>query len=157
MNEPDTPPAHPRPVEILLVEDSPADIALTEEALLESKLRNHLHVVTDGEAAMAFLRREAPYGSVPRPDLILLDLNLPKKNGREVLAEIKADPSLSLIPIVIMTVSRDERDILESYRLHANCYIRKPVRFREFIEIVKSIEDFWFTIVTLPPNPGNPE
>ncbi len=157
MNDSDTNPAYPRPVEILLVEDSPADIALTEEALLESKLHNNLYVVTDGEAAMAFLRREPPHESAPRPDLILLDLNLPKKNGREVLAEIKCDPSLSMIPIVIMTVSRDERDILESYRLHANCYIRKPVRFREFIEIVKSIEDFWFSIVTLPPNAGNRE
>ena len=157
MNEPDTTSGNPRPVEILLVEDSPADVALTEEALLESKLRNNLHVVTDGEAAMAFLRSEEPYTTAPRPDLILLDLNLPKKTGREVLAEIKADPSLSPIPVVIMTVSRDERDILESYRLHANCYIRKPVRFQEFIEIVKSIEDFWFSIVTLPPNAGNRE
>lgn len=157
MNDSATNPAYPRPVEILLVEDSPADIELTREALLESKLHNNLYVVTDGEAAMAFLRREPPHESVPRPDLILLDLNLPKKNGREVLAEIKCDPSLSMIPIVIMTVSRDERDILESYRLHANCYIRKPVRFREFIEIVKSIEDFWFSIVTLPPNAGHSE
>lgn len=157
MNDSATNPAYPRPVEILLVEDSPADIELTREALLESKLHNNLYVVTDGEAAMAFLRREPPHESVPRPDLILLDLNLPKKNGREVLAEIKCDPSLSMIPIVIMTVSRDERDILESYRLHANCYIRKPVRFREFIEIVKSIEDFWFSIVTLPPNSGHSE
>jgi two-component system, chemotaxis family, response regulator Rcp1 len=157
MNEPDTTSGNPRSVEILLVEDSPADVALTEEALLESKLRNNLHVVTDGEAAMAFLRGEEPYAAAPRPDLILLDLNLPKKAGREVLAEIKADPSLSPIPVVIMTVSRDERDILESYRLHANCYIRKPVRFREFIEIVKSIEDFWFSIVTLPPSAGKRE
>ena len=157
MNDSATNPAYPRPVEILLVEDSPADIELTREALLESKLHNNLYVVTDGEAAMAFLRREPPHESAPRPDLILLDLNLPKKNGREVLAEIKCDPSLSMIPIVIMTVSRDEQDILESYRLHANCYIRKPVRFREFIEIVKSIEDFWFSIVTLPPNSGHSE
>ena len=154
MNGPDTNSDYPRPVEILLVEDSPADVALTEEALLESKLHNNLHVVTDGEAAMAFLRRQDPYEAAPRPDLILLDLNLPKKTGREVLAEIKSDVSLSLIPIVIMTVSKDERDILESYRLHANCYIRKPVKFGEFIEIVKSIEAFWFTIVTLPPNAG---
>ncbi len=154
MNGPDTNSDYPRPVEILLVEDSPADVALTEEALLESKLHNNLHVVTDGEAAMAFLRRQDPYEAAPRPDLILLDLNLPKKTGREVLAEIKSDPSLSPIPIVIMTVSKDERDILESYRLHANCYIRKPVKFGEFIEIVKSIEAFWFTIVTLPPNTG---
>jgi CheY-like chemotaxis protein len=145
-------PPRPHPVEILLVEDSPADVELTREALQESKLSNNLAVVTDGEAAMAFLRNEPPYGSAPRPDLILLDLNLPRKTGREVLAEVKADPSLATIPVVIMTVSRDERDILESYRLHANCYIRKPVRFREFIEIVKSIEDFWFSIVTLPPN-----
>jgi CheY-like chemotaxis protein len=144
-----------RPVEILLVEDSPADVALTQEALLDSKLRNNLHVVTDGEAAMAFLRQTGSYASKPRPDLILLDLNLPKKNGREVLAEIKEDPALRLIPVVIMTVSQDERDILESYRLHANCYIRKPVKFREFIEIVKSIESFWFSIVTLPPKPGS--
>jgi len=157
MNDPDTNTAYPHPVEILLIEDSPADIALTEEALLESKLHNNLNIVTDGEAAMAFLRREEPYASAPRPDLVLLDLNLPKKTGREVLAEIKSDPSLSMIPIVIMTVSRDERDILESYRLHANCYIRKPVRFQEFIEIVKSIEDFWFSIVTLPPNSGHSE
>jgi CheY-like chemotaxis protein len=153
MNETDTDSAVLRPVQILLVEDSPADVELTVEALTESKLHNELHVVTDGEAAMAFLRREPPYGDAPRPDLILLDLNLPRKTGREVLAEVKADPSLAPIPVVIMTVSRDERDILESYRLHANCYIRKPVRFQEFTEIVRSIEDFWFTIVTLPPNP----
>jgi CheY-like chemotaxis protein len=142
-----------RPVEILLVEDSPADIALTQEALADSKLTNNLHVVTDGEAAMAFLRNTGTYAKVPRPDLILLDLNLPKKNGREVLAEIKADPDLQLIPVVIMTMSQDERDIFESYRLHANCYIRKPVEFSQFIEIVKSIEGFWFSIVTLPQRP----
>ena len=154
MTRPDTNTDNMRPVEILLVEDSPADIALTEEALLESKLRVHLHVVTNGEAAMAFLRHQKPYEAAPRPDLILLDLNLPKKTGREVLAEVKTDPVLSTIPVVVMTVSKDERDILESYRLHANCYIRKPVKFVEFIEIVKSIESFWFTIVTLPPNAG---
>jgi len=143
-----------RPVEILLVEDSPADVALTQEALMDSKLKNNLYVVSDGEAAMAFLRRSGTYASAPRPDLILLDLNLPKKNGREVLAEIKMDPTLRPIPVVIMTVSQDERDILESYNLNANCYIRKPVNFEEFIEIVKSIEHFWFSIVTLPPVPG---
>ncbi len=143
-----------RPVEILLVEDSPADVALTQEALVESKLNNNLHIVSDGEAAMEFLKRTGSYASKPRPDLIILDLNLPKKNGREVLAEIKADPDLRLIPVVIMTVSQDERDILESYKLNANCYIRKPVKFDEFIQIVKSIEHFWFTIVTLPPSPG---
>ncbi|MDD1678501.1 MAG: response regulator, partial [Methanomicrobiales archaeon] len=140
-----------RPVEILLVEDSPADVALTREALGDSKLSNNLYVVTDGEAAMAFLQNRGPYVNMPRPDLILLDLNLPKKTGLEVLKEIKDDERLSLIPVVIMTVSKDERDIVESYRMHANCYIRKPVKFGEFIEIVKSIEDFWFSIVTLPP------
>jgi chemotaxis family two-component system response regulator Rcp1 len=141
-------------VEILLVEDSPADIALTREALEDSKLRNHLYVVTDGEEAIAFLKKTGKYSSMPKPDLILLDLNLPKKNGLEVLREIKGDDSLRLIPVVIMTVSKDEKDIVESYRLNANCYIRKPVRFGEFIEIVKSIEDFWFSIVTLPPHNG---
>jgi len=139
-----------RVVEILLVEDSPADIALTQEALLDSKLMNNLHVVMDGEAAMDFLSRRGRYAAMPRPDLVLLDLNLPRKNGREVLAEIKKDPNLSHIPVVVMTVSEDERDICESYRLHANCYIKKPVKFGEFIEIVKSIEEFWFSIVTLP-------
>jgi chemotaxis family two-component system response regulator Rcp1 len=146
----------PRAVEILLVEDSPADIELTREALLDSKLSNNLYVVTDGVEAMNFLRKAGPYGSAPRPDLVLLDLNLPRKNGREVLSEIKADPNLALIPVVIMTVSEDEKDVFESYRLHANCYIRKPVNFGEFIGIVKSIENFWFTIVTLPPKSGTP-
>jgi chemotaxis family two-component system response regulator Rcp1 len=141
----------PRPVEILLVEDSPADIALTEEALEDSKLWNKLHVVTDGEAAMDFLRKTGTYASAPTPDLILLDLNLPKKNGREVLAELRADPRFTHLPVVIMTVSRDEQDVFESYRLHANCYIKKPVEFGEFITVVKSIENFWFSIVTLPP------
>jgi CheY-like chemotaxis protein len=140
-----------KPVEILLVEDSPADIALTREALEDSKLLNNLYVVTDGEEAMEFLKKTGKYMSMPKPDLILLDLNLPKKNGLEVLREIKADDSLRLIPVVIMTISRDEKDIVESYWLHANCYIRKPVKFGEFIDIVKSIEDFWFSIVTLPP------
>jgi two-component system, chemotaxis family, response regulator Rcp1 len=144
-----------RRVEILLVEDSPADIALTKEALQESKLINNLHVVTNGVDAIAFLKKTGDYADKPRPDLILLDLNLPRKNGREVLAEIKADASLVAIPVVIMTVSQDERDIIESYRLHANCYIRKPVKFDEFIKIVQSIESFWFSIVTLPPKPGS--
>jgi len=144
----------PKTVEILLVEDSPADIALTQEALLDRKLVNNLHVVTDGEEAMAFRQKRGRYADAPRPDLILLDLNLPKKNGREVLAEIKADEGLSYIPVVIMTVSQDERDICESYRLHANCYIKKPLKFEEFIKIVQSIEAFWFSIVTLPPHCG---
>jgi CheY-like chemotaxis protein len=139
-----------RAVEILLVEDNPADVALTTEALADSKMVNNLNVVNDGVEAMAFLRREGKYQSAPRPDLILLDLNLPKKNGREVLEELRADPALTVIPVVIMTVSKDEKDIYETYRLHANCYIQKPVRFREFMEIVKSIESFWFSIVMLP-------
>jgi two-component system response regulator len=139
-----------RPVEILLVEDNPADVALTEEALQDSKMLNNLTVVNDGAEAMEFLHREGKYQSAPRPDLILLDLNLPKKTGREVLEEIRADPSLTYIPVVIMTVSKDEKDIYETYRLHANCYITKPVRFEEFMEIVKSIENFWFSIVMLP-------
>jgi len=146
-------PTIPRPVEILLVEDSPADVALTQEALQDSKLSNNLYVVTDGEEALKFLHRTGKYSSMPMPDLILLDLNLPKKTGLEVLREIKSDERLSMVPVVIMTVSKDEKDIVESYRLHANCYIRKPVKFGEFIEIVKSIEDFWFSIVTLPPKP----
>ncbi len=156
MNKPEKNMNLPTAVEILLVEDSPADIELTREALLDSKLANNLHVVTDGVEAMNFLRRTGMYTSVPRPDLILLDLNLPRKNGREVLSEIKADPALALIPVVIMTVSQDEKDVFESYRLHANCYIRKPVNFGEFIGIVRSIENFWFTIVTLPPKSGKP-
>jgi len=117
-------------------------------------LLNNLHVVTDGEEAMAFLRNEGRHASAPRPDLILLDLNLPRKNGREVLTEIKQDASLSIIPVVILTVSEDEKDIFESYRLHANCYIKKPVQFADFIKIVQSIENYWFTIVTLPHRPG---
>lgn len=155
MNDLTSNPEQPRRVEILLVEDSPADIALTREALQESKLINNLHVVTDGVDAISFLKKTGDFVNTPRPDLILLDLNLPKKNGREVLAEIKADAALSTIPIVIMTVSQDERDIVESYRLHANCYIKKPVKFDEFIKIVQSIESFWFSIVTLPPKPGS--
>jgi two-component system response regulator len=139
-----------RPVEILLVEDNPADVALTEEALQDSKMLNHLTVVKDGVEAMEYLHREGKYQSAPRPDLILLDLNLPRKTGREVLEEIRADPNLTFIPVVIMTVSKDEKDIYETYRLHANCYITKPVRFEEFMEIVKSIENFWFEIVMLP-------
>ncbi|MCC7566351.1 MAG: response regulator [Methanomicrobiaceae archaeon] len=154
MNETADYPHTPRSAEILLVEDSTADIALIQEALLESKLLNNLHVVTDGEEAMAFLRNEGRHASAPRPDLILLDLNLPRKNGREVLTEIKQDASLSIIPVVILTVSEDEKDIFESYRLHANCYIKKPVQFADFIKIVQSIENYWFTIVTLPHRPG---
>ncbi len=139
-----------RPIEILLVEDSPGDVRLTREALREGRVRNNLSVATDGVAALAFLRREGHYGDAPRPDVILLDLNLPKKDGREVLAAIKADERLRRTPVVILTTSRDEQDVLRSYDLHANCYITKPVDLDQFITVVRSIETFWLTIVTLP-------
>lgn len=139
-----------RPVEILLVEDNPGDVRLTQEALRESKVRNHLHVAVDGVEALAYLRREGAYAEAVRPDLVLLDLNLPRKDGREVLAEMKDDEALRRIPVVVLTTSRAEQDILRTYNLHANCYISKPVDLDQFITVVKSIEDFWFTIVTLP-------
>lgn len=139
-----------RPIEILLIEDNPGDVDLAREGLAEGKVRNNLHVVGDGEEAMAFLRREGKYANAVRPDLILLDLNLPRKDGREVLAEVKADEALKDIPVVILTTSRSEEDILKSYKLHANCYITKPLNFSRFIEVVKNIEKFWFTIVSLP-------
>jgi len=139
-------------VEILLVEDNPGDVRLAIEALKEAKVRNNLHVVEDGVEAMAFLRKEGQYTAVPRPDVVLLDLNLPKKDGREVLAEIKTDDNLKRIPVVILTVSKAEEDILKTYNLHANCYITKPLDLDQFLSVVKSIEDFWLTIVTLPPN-----
>lgn len=141
-----------RPVQILLVEDNPGDVRLTIEALNEAKVRNDLFVVSDGVEALQFLRGEPPFTDVVRPDVILLDLNLPRKDGREVLAEIKADPALKRIPVVILTTSQDEQDILKSYDLHANCYITKPVDLTQFITVVQSIEDFWFSIVRLPPN-----
>ena len=140
-----------KPIEILLVEDNPGDVRLTIEALKEAKVSNNLHVAVDGVEAMAFLRREGKYAEAPHPDLVLLDLNLPKKDGREVLAEIKSDPALRRIPVVVMTTSKAEEDILRSYDLHANCYITKPVDLDQFITVVKSIEDFWLTIVKLPP------
>jgi two-component system, chemotaxis family, response regulator Rcp1 len=140
------------PVEILLVEDNPGDVDLAREALENSKIRNTLSVVGDGEDALAFLRRKGKYAAAPRPDLILLDLNLPKKSGREVLAEIKSDEDLKRIPVVILTVSKDEEDILESYNLHANCFITKPIDLHQFLRVVRAIEDFWLTIVKLPPN-----
>jgi chemotaxis family two-component system response regulator Rcp1 len=139
------------PIEILLVEDNPGDVRLTVEALKDAKVHNNLHVAEDGVEAMVFLRREGKYADAPRPDLILLDLNLPKKDGREVLAEIKGDPDLRRIPVVILTISQDEEDILRSYNLHANCYITKPVNLSQFLKVVKSVEEFWFTIVKLPP------
>lgn len=139
-----------RPVEILLVEDNPGDVRLTVEAFREGKVLNRLSVVGDGVEALAFLRREGRYADAPHPDLILLDLNLPKKDGREVLAEIKTDEHLRRIPVVVLTVSKAEEDILKSYNLNANCYISKPVDLDEFLTVVKSIEDFWLTVVTLP-------
>jgi CheY-like chemotaxis protein len=132
------------------VEDSPSDTRLTVEAMKEAKIANNLSHVEDGEEAMAFLRRQGRHANAPRPDLILLDLNLPRKDGREVLAELKQDPRLKTIPVVVLTTSRAEQDVLRSYELHANCYITKPVDFQRFLEVVKSIEDFWLTVVTLP-------
>jgi two-component system, chemotaxis family, response regulator Rcp1 len=143
-------------IEILLVEDNPGDADLAREALQTSKVCNTLHVVGDGEAAMAFLRRQGKYASAPRPDLVLLDLNLPKKDGREVLAEIKVDDDLKRIPVVILTTSKAEEDILKTYNLHANCYITKPIDLEQFTKVVQSIEEFWFTIVRLPPKSPKP-
>lgn len=138
------------PINILLVEDNPGDVRLTVEALREGKVHNQLSVVHDGVETLAFLRREGEFAEAPRPDVILLDLNLPKKDGREVLAEIKADERLRRIPVVVLTTSKAEEDILRSYALHANCYVTKPVDLEQFITVVRSIEDFWFSIVRLP-------
>ena len=140
-----------KPIEILLVEDSAADARLTAEAFKESKIGNRLQLVKDGVEALAYLRREGSYAAAVRPDLILLDLNLPKKSGREVLADIKGDPELRRIPVVILTSSKAEEDIIKTYDLHANCFITKPVDLVQFMAVVRSIEDFWFTIVKLPP------
>ena len=142
------------PVEILLVEDNPGDERLTREALKEGKVYNNLHWVKDGVEAMEFLHRRGKYRDAPRPDIILLDLNLPKKDGREVLSEIKQDPALRSIPVVILTTSKAEEDVLKSYHLHANCYVTKPVDLEKFIVVVQSIDRFWLTVVTLPPGPG---
>ncbi len=139
-------------IEILLVEDNPGDVRLAKEVLKESKIRNTIHVVRDGEEAMNFLYNRDKFTDKPRPDLILLDLNLPKKDGREVLEEIKSDSDLKRIPVVILTVSEAEEDVLETYNHHANCYVTKPIDMTQFEKVVKSIEDFWFTIVKLPPN-----
>ena len=139
-----------RPVEILLVEDNPGDERLTREALKEGKVYSNLHWVKDGVEAMAFLRREGKYKDVPRPDIILLDLNLPKKDGREVLQEIKKDDNLKRIPVVILTTSKAEEDVMRTYNLHANCYVTKPVDLEKFIVVVQSIDRFWLTVVTLP-------
>ena len=139
-----------RPVEILLVEDNPGDVRLTEEALKEGRVINNIHLAKDGVEAMSFLQRGGEYSNAVRPDLILLDLNLPKKDGREVLVEIKKDEELRRIPVVILTTSRAEEDIIRTYDYHANCYITKPVDFDQFINVVKSIEDFWLSVVKLP-------
>lgn len=145
-----------RPIDILLVEDSPSDVKLTVLTFEKARVLNTLHVVEDGVAALAFLRQQGEYCSAPRPDLILLDLNLPKKDGRKVLAEIKADPALQTIPVVVLTTSDAQEDILNSYTLRANCYITKPVTLQQFTKVVESIENFWLTVVKLPPAPEMP-
>ncbi len=139
-----------RAIEILLVEDNPGDARLTQEALHEGKIRNNLHHARDGVEALAFLKREGEFVKAPKPDLVLLDLNLPRKDGREVLAEMKQDPRLRTIPVVVLTTSEAENDIVRSYELHANCYITKPVGLEQFISIVREIESFWLAVVTLP-------
>jgi chemotaxis family two-component system response regulator Rcp1 len=140
-----------RPVEILLVEDNPGDVRLTIEGLQEARVYNNLHVAQDGIEALGFLHREGLHSEAPRPDLILLDLNLPRKDGREVLAEIKADAGLRRIPVIVLTTSQDEEDILKTYDLHANCYVTKPLDFEQFMHVVQSVEDFWLSVVTFPP------
>lgn len=139
------------PIEILLVEDSLPDIDLTREALADAKVANNLHVARDGVEALEFLRREGPFGDVPRPDIILLDLNMPRMDGREALQHIKQDPDLSHIPVVILTTSQAEEDILRSYKLQASCYITKPVDLEQFLRVVRAVEDFWLSVVRLPP------
>jgi two-component system, chemotaxis family, response regulator Rcp1 len=141
------------PIEVLLVEDSPGDVRLTQEAFKDAKVHINLHVATDGAKAMFFLNREGEHANAPRPDLILLDLNLPKKDGREVLAEIKESPTLKSIPVVVLTTSSSEADILRSYQLHANCYITKPVGLEGFLTVVRSIDSFWLSVVKLPREP----
>ena len=138
-------------IEVLLVEDSPGDVRLTREALKDAKVHINLHVTVDGGQAMAFLRQEGEFATAPRPDLILLDLNLPKKDGRQVLEEIKKSPTLGSIPVVILTTSAADADIEQSYKLHANCFITKPVDLDGFLEVIKSIDAFWLSVVKLPP------
>jgi two-component system, chemotaxis family, response regulator Rcp1 len=142
------------PIEVLLVEDSVGDVRLTREAFKDARVHINLHVAVDGDDAMAFLKRQRQYADAPRPDLILLDLNLPKKDGREVLKEIKESPTLATIPVVILTTSASEEDILRTYQLHANCYITKPVDLEGFLKVVKSIDTFWLSVVKLPPDPN---
>jgi len=149
----ETLPSHP--IEILLVEDNPGDARLTQEALREGKIRNNLHHARDGVEALAFLRREGEHAKAPTPDLVLLDLNMPRKDGRQVLAEMKQDPRLRTIPVVVLTTSEAENDIVRSYELHANCYVTKPVGLEQFISIVREIESFWLAVVTLPTRNEN--
>ena len=139
------------PIEVLLVEDDPGDVLMTREAFEEFKVRNNLNVVSDGEEAMAYLRREGEYADVGRPDLVLLDLNLPRMDGRQVLAAIKGDEELASIPVVVLTTSEAEEDVLRSYRLHANAYVTKPVDFERFITVIRQIDEFFVSVVTLPP------
>lgn len=139
------------PIEILLIEDNPADIRLTQEAFQQARLQNTIHVVQDGVNAIAFIRQTAPFQQAPRPDLILLDLNLPKKDGREVLKEIKSDTHTRTIPVVVLTTSDDEADVLRSYDLHANAYLVKPIDILQFIKMIQTLEDFWLSVVKLPP------
>ena len=138
--------------EILLVEDNPGDVLLTQEAFREGRLAHRLSVVEDGEDAMHFLRQEGRHADAPRPDLILLDLNLPKKDGRELLAEVKGDPVLRHIPVIVLTTSDAEQDVWRAYKLHANCYLTKPVQMDDFLNKIRSVEDFWLTVVRLPPH-----
>lgn len=145
------PDAHVEPIDVLLVEDDPGDVVLIQEAFEHNKVQNRLAVVSDGVEAVAYLRREDGFADAPRPDLVLLDLNLPRKDGREVLAEIKADDSLAAIPVVVLTTSEAEEDILRSYKLHANAYVSKPVDFDRFIEVVRQIDEFFVSVVKLPP------
>lgn len=140
-----------RPVRILLVEDNPGDVRLTKEALKEAKVRNEISVAADGEEALAFLKKEGKYAGVKHPDVIFLDLNLPRKSGLEVLKEIKNDEALKRIPVVVVTSSKAEQDIVKSYNLHANCFVTKPVDLNQFLDVIRSIEDFWLSIVWLPP------
>lgn len=142
-----------RPLHVLMVEDSPSDADLAMQALHDAKVHVEIDVVEDGEQAMAYLHQKGQYADAGRPDLILLDLNLPKKDGREVLAEVRANADLTAIPVVILTTSEDEEDVLKAYQLHASAYVTKPVDFEQFIKVVKTIDDFWFTVVKLPPNP----
>ena len=145
----------PRPFEILLVEDSPDDVELTQEALKGGNVWHNLSVVSDGVEALEFLRRQGKHGNAAQPDIVLLDLNLPRKDGREVLQEVKTDPQLKHIPVVVLTTSNAEQDILRSYKLHANCYITKPVDLDKFFSVINAVEDFWLTVVRLPPSEAN--